>query len=311
MLNRIDFAKKSLYGAGIISHILKECYPGDEVVMKIKGRDCGTCRNPFDDGNPTLKVWIERLHPEEKLSDELCFYQDLSGHIPDGDAFDFAERYYGLKDQELLAHLNKEMYLHIGEQFNQYAKPAAETEEPAAVEQPRFSFFNRPVKNTIPAREMTLLDAYNYITGPTAQKQTEALRAISDKTEARKYKSKNFDYATFSGTFHARKDEQLIQPSNLLCIDLDHLPDVEEMFQRLQADRYFTTALLFRSPSGDGLKWIVPVDYQGHTHAQLFEAVSNYLSYTYGVTMDQSCKDMSRACYLPHDADAYLNPQYK
>ena len=79
MLNRIDFAKKSLYGAGIISHILKECYPGDEVVMKIKGRDCGTCRNPFDDGNPTLKVWIERLHPEEKLSDEPnfqpCFLQ--------------------------------------------------------------------------------------------------------------------------------------------------------------------------------------------------------------------------------------------
>jgi len=311
MLNRTAFAKKTHSGSGIISHILKEQYPEDEVVMSIKGRDCGTCRNPFDDGKPTLKVWIERLHPEQKLSDELCYYHDLSGHIPDGDAFDFAERFYGKKDQELLEHLNKVMYLHIGEQFNQYAKPESESEEPAAIEQPRFSYYEKPIKNTIPAREMTLRDAFDYITGPAAQQQTQALRAITDKVEARKYKSKNFSYATFSGTFKARKDDQLIQLSNLLCVDLDHLPDVEEMFQRLLQDRFFTTALLFRSPSGDGLKWVIPIDYKGHSHVQLFDAVSNYISATYGITMDQTCKDTSRACFLPFDGGAYLNPIYQ
>ena len=311
MLNRADFARKTLYGAGIISHILKEQYPGDEVVMHVKGRDCGICRNPFDDGKPSLKVWIEKLHPEQKLSDELCYYQDLSGHIPDGDAFDFAERFYGKKDQDLLEHLNKVMYLHIGEQFRQYDKPQTEPEASVEVQQPMFTFFKRPVTNTIPCKDITLKEAYDYITSPAAKAQTEKLRTIADKKDARKYKKYNFDYVSFSGTFSYRDDDHVTKPSNLLCVDFDHLPNVEEMFQKLLHDRYFTTELLFRSPSGDGLKWIIPIEYRGHTHEQIFDAVYNYVSATYGTAMDRSCSDMSRPCYLPYDAGAYLNPKYK
>lgn len=311
MLNRADFARKTLYGAGIISHILKEQYPGDEVVMHVKGRDCGVCRNPFDDGKPSLKVWIEKLHPEQKLSDELCYYQDLSGHIPDGDAFDFAERFYGKKDQDLLEHLNKVMYLHIGEQFRQYDKPQPEPEGPVEVQQPMFTFFKRPVTNTIPCKDISLKEAYDYITSPAAKAQTEKLRTISDKKEARKFKKYNFDYVSFSGTFSYRDDDHVTKPSNLLCVDFDHLPNVEEMFQKLLHDRYFTTELLFRSPSGDGLKWVIPIEYRGHTHEQIFDAVYNYVSATYGTAMDRSCSDMSRPCYLPYDPGAYLNPKYK
>lgn len=311
MLNRADFARKTLYGAGIISHILKEQYPGDEVVMHVKGRDCGVCRNPFDDGKPSLKVWIEKLHPEQKLSDELCYYQDLSGHIPDGDAFDFAERFYGKKDQDLLEHLNKVMYLHIGEQFCQYDKPQPEPEGPVEVQQPMFTFFKRPVTNTIPCKDISLKEAYDYITSPAAKAQTEKLRTISDKKEARKFKKYNFDYVSFSGTFSYRDDDHVTKPSNLLCVDFDHLPNVEEMFQKLLHDRYFTTELLFRSPSGDGLKWVIPIEYRGHTHEQIFDAVYNYVSATYGTAMDRSCSDMSRPCYLPYDPGAYLNPKYK
>lgn len=311
MLNRADFARKTLYGAGIISHILKEQYPGDEVVMHVKGRDCGVCRNPFDDGKPSLKVWIEKLHPEQKLSDELCYYQDLSGHIPDGDAFDFAERFYGKKDQDLLEHLNKVMYLHIGEQFRQYDKPQPEPEGPVEVQQPMFTFFKRPVTNTIPCKDISLKEAYDYITSPAAKAQTEKLRTISDKKEARKFKKYNFDYVSFSGTFSYRDDDHVTKPSNLLCVDFDHLPNVEEMFQKLLHDRYFITELLFRSPSGDGLKWVIPIEYRGHTHEQIFDAVYNYVSATYGTAMDRSCSDMSRPCYLPYDPGAYLNPKYK
>lgn len=311
MLNRADFARKTLYGAGIISHILKEQYPGDEVVMHVKGRDCGVCRNPFDDGKPSLKVWIEKLHPEQKLSDELCYYQDLSGHIPDGDAFDFAERFYGKKDQDLLEHLNKVMYLHIGEQFRQYDKPQPEPEVPVEVQQPMFTFFKRPVTNTIPCKDITLKEAYDYIISPAAKTQTEKLRTIADKKDARKFKKYNFDYVSFSGTFSYRDDDHVTKPSNLLCVDFDHLPNVEEMFQKLLHDRYFTTELLFRSPSGDGLKWVIPIEYRGHTHEQIFDAVYNYVSATYGTAMDRSCSDMSRPCYLPYDAGAYLNPKYK
>ena len=310
MLNLADFARKTLYGANVISFILKKHFPGMEVVMKIEGRDCGFCPNPYDDGNPTLKVWIEKLHPEEKLSDELCYYQDLSGHIPPGTAFEFAARYYGKKDQELLEFLNKEMHLHIGEAFRQYEKPSQEPKAQAEKPQPRFTFFKRPVTNTEPCKDITLKEAYDYITGTAAEAQTQKLRTIADKKEARRFKKYNFDYVSFSGTFSYRDDDHLVQLSNLLCVDLDHLPNVEEMFQRLLQDRYFSTALLFRSPSGDGLKWVIPIDYKGHTHEQIFDAVTNYVQAAYKVTMDQTCKDISRACYLPHDTAAYIDPQY-
>ena len=310
MLNRADFTRKTLYGADIISHILRQEYPEDEIVMHIKGRDCGICRNPFDDGKPTLKVWIEKLHPDEKLSDELCYFQDLSGRIPDGDAFDFAARYYGKQDQELLEHLNKEMHLHIGEPFRQYDRPKQVAESSKEVPQPKFTFFKRPVTNTQPCKDITLKEAYEYITSSAAKGQTERLRTIADKKEARKYKKYNFDYVSFSGTFSYRDDEHLIQASNLLCVDLDHLPNVEEMFQKLLHDRFFPTELLFRSPSGDGLKWVIPIEYKGHTHEQIFGAVTNYVKATYAVMMDQACSDISRSCYLPYDPDAYLNPKY-
>lgn len=309
MLNRADILRKTLYGTGIYSHILKERFPEDEVVMRVVGRDCGNCRNPFDDGKPTLHIFREKLHPEEKLSDELCYHHDLSGTIPDGDCFEFAERYYGLHDQELLEFLNKELLLHIGEENRQYSK-SPEPERPE-IQLPAFSFFRMPISNTVPLKTVSPLDVYNYLTGPYAKEQTEHLRTITERKEARAYKAKNFSYVTFSGEFTKREDAALVRLSNLLGVDLDHLDNVEETFQALLKDRYFNTVLLFRSPSGDGLKWVIPIEYNGHSHADVFDAVANYLRIAYGLRMDQSCKDVSRACFLPYDPQAYINPNFK
>lgn len=314
MYNRRDFAMKTLYGAGIIAAILRKEYPMEDA-MHIKERDCGVCRNPFDGGSLTLKVWIEKLHPEQKLSDEICRYHDLSGTLPDGDAFDFAARYYSLSGQQLLERINQEMNLHIGEEFDPYHRKGDGQEKAEKAETisaiPRFSIFRAPIKNIVPDKTVTLLEVYQYIISEQTKPQTEHLRAMKDKKSARDYKSKHFDYATFSGEFEVRKDDRLVQASNLFCADLDHLTDVEGTFQKLLVDPYFETALLFRSPSGDGLKWVVPIEYEGHTHAEMFDAISQYLWLEYGVEMDKACKDISRACYLPHDAKAYLNPSFK
>ena len=126
---------------------------------------------------------------------------------------------------------------------------------------------------------------------------------------ARTYKAANFDYCTFSSTFTARNDKALILHSGLLCVDFDHLSDVSTLFNKLLKDEYFDTQLLFRSPSGDGLKWIIPIDLTQATHSNYFTAVANYISQTYGVEVDKSGKDISRACFLPHDPQAFINPK--
>lgn len=306
MLSREDILRKSHYGTRIYSHILREEYPEDEVVMRMVGRDCGLCRNPYADGQKTLHIWHEKIHPEEKLSLEIARHHDESGTIPGGDCFDFAARYYNLEGQELLQRINQDLYLHIGEESRQYAKP-----EPIQPPQPAFSFFRRPVKNIYPEKTITLIDAWHYLVSDYARENTQALRRLTDEKQARSFKAQHFDYACFCGTFTKRSNADILQPSGLLCLDFDHLADVEATRETLLKDDYFDTALMFTSPSGDGVKWVIEKTDKNMKHEDYFNAIAAYLKSTYNLVADPNCKDLARACFLPWDAVAYISPKYK
>jgi hypothetical protein len=177
-------------------------------------------------------------------------------------------------------------------------------------EVPSFSFFQRPVTNTIPSKEVNLVDIYNLIKGPSLEEITACLRSIANPKQAKKYKATWFHYVTFSGTFTRRNDNSLTRHSGLLTIDFDNLPDLPALKERLLDDEYFETELLFTSPSGNGLKWIIPISLAQATHRQYFESISNYMLQTYGFPIDPSGKDISRACFLSHDAGVFINPKY-
>lgn len=302
MINRNTILCKTLYGADIYSHIIKEKFPDD--IMHIKGRDCGIIRNPFHNWENCLKVDIIQLKPEESLCKELAVHHDLSGTIPDGDALSFAELYYGKSGQFLLEHINKEMNLHLEDDFRHYMRP---DEKPKG---PRLSFFLVPITNIYPQKSITIPEVYKYITGHNAEKHTRILRCIQNRKQARLYKAANFDYVTFCGQFRLRSDNEVLEMSNLICFDFDHIVDIEGLFQALLQDEYFDTELLFRSPSGDGLKWVVPIAEHCMRHSEYFHCVANYIKQTYREEVDKSGKDLSRACFLPYDPNAYINPIY-
>ena len=46
------------------------------------------------------------------------------------------------------------------------------------------------------------------------------------------------------------------------------------------------------------------------TYGEFFTILSNYVSRAYGYEADPSGKDICRACFLPYDPDAFLNPFY-
>jgi hypothetical protein len=332
-------------------------YP-DEVVLRLVGRDCGLCRNPFNFNKKTLHIWIEKTDPKDVTSKEFARHEDSEisrkreqssnefetmpstaeiakqNAISAGDAFDFAELHYKQSGNELLQTINKELHLHIGKKWSFYKnKP----QSPFCSNSPNhnnhknpinqssdnlFSFFRAPITNTKPHKTVSLLQIYNAIKGDYYKAHTEKLRAISDVTQARKFKAVNFDYCTFSGIFTTRNDKALIKHSGLLCLDFDHLSNIETLFNQLLKDDYFDTQLLFRSPSGDGLKWVISISPHsgeptvatdreqlgGFSHSEYFAAVANYILQTYGITVDKSGRDISRACFLPHDPQAYINP---
>jgi len=210
------------------------------------------------------------------------------------------------------------LHLHIGEQRNFYAT-AQKSVAYSETSQPKsppvgdlggclFSFFKAPITNTKPHKEVSLLQIYNAIKGNYYKDRTQKLQAIPDVAQARKFKAANFDYCTFSGTFTTRNDKALIKHSGLLCIDFDHLNSVDMLRNQLLQDEYFDTQLLFVSPTGNGLKWIISIDTVAATHGDYFAAVANYILQTYGVVVDKSGRDISRACFLPHDSKAFIDP---
>jgi hypothetical protein len=300
-INKQQILNKTHYGIDIYSHILRLHYP-DEIVLHLRERDCDLCRNPFNANRKTLHVFIEKENSAGDASDkELARHEDSEHAIPAGDAFDFAALHYKQQGDELLQTLNREMHLHL--YFN--------TNNRVAVNCPAFSFYKAPVSNVIPHKTVTLKQVYNAIIGYYYENSTKYLRMIADQKQARQYKAANFDYCTFSGIFTTRSDKNLVQHSGLLCMDFDHIPNLAALKQALLDDAYFETQLLFISPSGDGLKWIIPIDTTIMLHSAYFASIANYIKQTYHVEVDKSGRDISRACFLPHDPNAYINPKIK
>lgn len=362
-INKQQILSKTNYGLLIYSHILQEYYP-NQTVLSLSGRTCKPTENPFNENKLTLNVFIEKENvlgnaldnefscqreqnsnsfgvlssAAENARSEFARHTDSENAIPAGDAFDFAELHYKQSGNELLQTLNKELYLHIGEQRNFYGNnrnlvPVPEKPQPqspsntqnsdflspngestrrgievGSVGEALFSFYKSPIKNTVPHKSATLLQIYNAITGDFYKERTDKLRSINDPKQARQFKATNFDYCTFSGTFSSRNDKNLMQHSGLLAVDFDHLTNLQEVRQLLLADEYFDTQLLFVSPSGDGLKWIIPIDTSQIPHGEYFAAVANYILQTYGIEVDKSGRDVSRACFLAYDPNAFINP---
>lgn len=186
-----------------------------------------------------------------------------------------------------------------------------------------FSFYNKPIKNTIPSKNVTLLDVYNSIISDEYLFNTDKYRKIKEDTIQKAFKVSNFDYVTFNGTFTSRADNNLIKASNYFIIDIDHLEDKTQILKNLIIqDKILNPQMVFISPSGNGLKIIVGINPQfiQNTNSKRMEiywnAINKYFSLNYNEYIipndkndfiDSSGKDISRACFLCTDKEAYLN----
>ncbi len=96
--------------------------------------------------------------------------------------------------------------------------------------------------------------------------------------------------------------------SGAICADLDLAdnPSIREhgaaIRSRLQQDP--SVFLIFESPSG-GLKCFFRVEPEAENHAASFAAIAEHLRQSHGLEADESGKDVSRLCFLSHDASAW------
>jgi hypothetical protein len=302
-ITKKDLLDKTHYGLKIYAFILKKFYQ-NETVISLSGRKCKPTKNPFR--NHTETLLIEEVN-------QVFMFQDSQDESFKGDALDFAAEYFKVNDEDLYKLINEEMHLNIGvnpwHSKNDLNIEVVQYEPKPKLILPKFSYFKAPVSNTIPAKEVNILDVYHIIKYEF-QEETEKLRAIAEKKDARKFKAAHFDYVTFSGVFTKRSDAALVKHSGFLAIDFDHVEDLNGLTAQLLADEYFETEILFTSPSGDGLKWIISIDITEHSHRDWFTSIKHYIKETYHLEIDSAGKDVSRACFLPHDINIHLHPKY-
>ncbi|NQU88182.1 MAG: virulence protein E [Mariniphaga sp.] len=184
---------------------------------------------------------------------------------------------------------------------------------------PKFSFFDGPITNPLPRSLVTIVDVYRGISAGYYMDLIKKLRSATNQ-DKRKQIKQGLDYVTFAGSFAKREKSGLVKPSGYCCIDLDHLApgNLEKIKKILLQDPMFETQLLFTSPSGEGLKWIIEVDlisypdyelnfrglvgYLKHNYPEFFNVETNYI--------DETGKDISRACFMSWDPSAFINPKY-
>ncbi len=189
-----------------------------------------------------------------------------------------------------------------------------------------FSIFPKGYRNqkeeavlaTKPQQSQSVEWVYRYIISERARWATEKLRAMmgtATDDELRDFKKLNFEVATFCGVFSYRNAQNLVERSPFTVLDIDDLSTTEEarrVQQILIGDPMAETALCFVSPKGRGVKWVVriPEWAQKEKFKDTFRTMQEHVAFEFGIAVDKSGSDISRACFLPYDPECYVNPKY-
>ena len=202
-----------------------------------------------------------------------------------------------------------------------------------------FDLYRSGADSRTPVRSVDLQDAHALVTGPsyagivariraTAAKQRDAeaaaarrreggpeqfeLLATAKQARTRRdgLKTRSLAAFTFAGGFEGRRSKATLKShSGLVTLDLDHVDDAPAVRDAVAA--LPSTALSFRSPSGDGVKVVVrvaPIPASAAEHVAAWQAAASAYADVSADSIDVSGKDCSRLCFVSHDPGAYLNP---
>ena len=131
------------------------------------------------------------------------------------------------------------------------------------------------------------------------------IRQCDNKTARNELKNQ-LECATFSGVFALRNKTGCTEYNGIVVLDFDDIEDCE--YTKSLAEGEKTTLACFISPTGNGLKVLVPTNNNHvHYHSVAWLRVANRYAEILGEKIDQSGKDVSRLCFLSFDPGVYYN----
>ena len=170
----------------------------------------------------------------------------------------------------------------------------------------------KDIKDIQNPHHITLRTALERIRTGKSKSLIEKVRGIHSVDENNnpvpdKDAKKQLPVVCFSGTFESRKDDSLVSHNGLIVLDFDHI-DIDDSRSVLGTDEYIYACWV--SPSGDGLKALVKISTPSK-HREHFKAIQLYMERTYGLDVDPSGKNESRACFESYDPDILINQNCK
>lgn len=208
-----------------------------------------------------------------------------------------------------------------------------------------FSIYNPPINTAKrPYRDVSLQEVVSTIVGGTLKAKTDTLRGYLSSGEKDRYKEEKsliLPTATFGGVFEYRQKEgkekirdrvshkvkEVIQhalpvPSGYIIIDIDHLSELglslDQLRENLSQDLESGVRMIFKSPSGDGLKMVCETSTEIANHAdytRVYQSLRHYINNRHGQgkeIVDKCGSDIARTCLLCHDPECriYDNPHF-
>ena len=119
-----------------------------------------------------------------------------------------------------------------------------------------------------------------------------------------------FSVTDFTG---AKENDNAIDHTGLIVVDIDKKdnPDIDFMTFKAKLKQWRYAFACFTSPSG-GLKLIIKTGiYEKSQHLGYFYGLEQFVKECFPeiIKIDGSGCNIARACFLPHDIDAYMNPK--
>ena len=130
---------------------------------------------------------------------------------------------------------------------------------------------------------------------------------IDEVRSGNKEAKKKLPVVLFSGEFSSRKDEALFEHSGLVVLDFDHV-DVDKTKQALATDDFVLAC--WTSPSGDGIKAVVKIT-NPERQRDHFRSLIAYFDKQYGLQVDETGINESRACFESYDPDIVIKDDVK
>lgn len=146
---------------------------------------------------------------------------------------------------------------------------------------------------------ISILQALQRIQQGKSRTIVEALRA-GDKE-----KKLQLPAVLFSGEFSSRNDTDITEHSTYIVLDFDHV-EVQKTKNALATDEYVYSCWV--SPSGTGIKALVRVT-SPERHRDHFRALVRYFDKRYGLQVDESGINESRACFESYDPDIVIKSE--